>query len=151
MSDDEVVQLKAILLSALDRIEGLQMERVSLNTNIRDVEILIRRARMKYFPINYFADAAWDILLDLDLAERQGSRYSVTDLGVDVNLPLTTTLRYLSRMESDGFIAKEASKTDRRRTQIALTDAGRFALNQTFDSVSTEKLKRLQSSQTGTI
>lgn len=85
-------------------------------------EIQLRRQRDKLFPLGYFADVAWEILLDLYEAHRNSSRMCVTSLGLGGGVPLTTTLRYLDRLIADGLIQRTPDPLDRRRIFIELTD-----------------------------
>lgn len=101
--------------------------------DLRDLEITLRRIRNEVFPIGYFSDFAWDILLGLDKARRLGQRYVVSDAGAEAGIPLTTTVRYIAKLERDGFIERELDPDDRRRTFVSLTKLGMEALDNVFD------------------
>jgi DNA-binding MarR family transcriptional regulator len=100
---------------------------------LREAELKLRRAREKYFPDGYFNGSLWDILLELDHAERFGWRYSVSDVGIDSKIPLTTALRYLLTLECDGMIVRTLDPQDRRRTHVTLTAKARAAIEQSFN------------------
>ncbi|MEN9708334.1 MAG: hypothetical protein RIQ68_742 [Pseudomonadota bacterium] len=89
-----------------------------------DSELRLRRRRERTFNIGYFGDAAWDVLLELERARRLGHNIAITDLGVESRIPLTTVLRYLNRLEKDGFIDRRVDPNDRRRVFVSLTSEG---------------------------
>lgn len=101
-------------------------------SDLRDLEIKLRRLRNAHFPGGYFSDCAWDILLDLDKAAREGRRFVVSDAGAETGIPLTTAVRYIAKLERDGYLEREIDPNDRRRTYVSLTERGIHALDATF-------------------
>jgi DNA-binding MarR family transcriptional regulator len=97
-----------------------------------DAELRLRRRRERTFNLGYFGDAAWDILLELERAQRMGHKIAITDIGVESRIPLTTVLRYLTRLEKDGLITRRVDPNDRRRVFVALTSDGYRRLCQSF-------------------
>lgn len=97
-----------------------------------DAELRLRRRRERAFSVNYFGDAAWDIVLELERAQRMGHNLAITDIGVESRIPLTTVLRYLTRLEKDGFIVRKVDPTDRRRVFVTLTQTGYDLVCQSF-------------------
>lgn len=89
-----------------------------------DAEIRLRRRRERAFKVSYFGDAAWDIMLELERAQRMGHNIAITDIGVESRIPLTTVLRYLARLEKDGFVNRRVDPNDRRRIFVTLTSEG---------------------------
>jgi MarR family transcriptional regulator, temperature-dependent positive regulator of motility len=134
MSEANFESLRLSLASALDLLDHLE-ERANLaSTDIREAEIALRRARSAFFPSSYFADVAWDILLELDKAHRQGLTYSVTDVGADANIPTSTLMRYAAKLEADGYIERRQDREDGRRVLLKLTDFGKKSMDQVFDA-----------------
>lgn len=88
----------------------------------------LRRYRERLFPPGLFADPAWDILLDLLIAERAGRKVSVTSACLGSGAPATTALRWISTLSTHGLIEKRQDTTDRRRAYLSLTDPARSAL-----------------------
>lgn len=93
-----------------------------------------RIARSRYFPDDYFNDPAWDILLDLMKADFDDAGLPATHIGLDVAIPLSTVLRYVKRMERDGYVTRATDIEDNRRSIIRLTDKGRENLRRVIDS-----------------
>lgn len=105
-----------------------------------DAELRLRRRRERAFNIGYFGDAAWDILLELERAQRMGHKIAITDIGVESRIPLTTVLRYLTRLEKDGLITRRVDPNDRRRVFVALTQEGYRRLCESFGMEATVSL-----------
>jgi len=134
MTNADFKEIKAILHSlAVSNGESNNSKMHINSAGLRDLEIKLRRMRNELFPVGYFSDAAWDILLALDKAAREGRRYVVSDTGAEMGIPPTTILRYIAKMERDGYIQRESDPNDRRRTFVSLTSQGAHALDSTFD------------------
>ncbi|AXJ95302.1 MULTISPECIES: hypothetical protein [unclassified Sphingomonas] len=71
-----------------------------------------------------FADPAWDMLLDLYVAEATGRRVSVSDACIAAAVPQATALRWLNMLDQRGLVIRTADQTDRRRWWMTLSDAG---------------------------
>lgn len=81
-----------------------------------------RQLRGRLFAGDLFADAAWDILLDLTAARGEGKRVSVTSLCIASGVPPTTALRWIGHMTELGLLQRIDDMADRRRAFIVLTD-----------------------------
>lgn len=104
-------------------------------TQLLDVEIQIRRARDAVFPAGYFADTAWELLLELEKGRRSGLRFAVSDLGLQARIPPTTVLRYVDHLVADGYAQRRPDPNDRRRVFVELTDTGISAINKVFADI----------------
>ncbi len=82
----------------------------------------LRRRREQLFGAHLFSDPAWDMLLDLYVAQQTGRNVSVSSACLASGVPLTTALRWLRRLEHEGLVARDADQTDARRTHVRLTD-----------------------------
>jgi DNA-binding MarR family transcriptional regulator len=134
VSTETIENVKTLLDKVISTFANIELAQGQLPTfQLREAELKLRRAREKYFPDGYFNGSLWDILLELDRAERRGSRYSVSDVGVDSKIPLTTALRYLVTVECDGMIVRTVDPKDRRRTHVTLTAEARAAIDQSFN------------------
>jgi DNA-binding MarR family transcriptional regulator len=131
---DSMDNIKKLLDRVISTLSSIELSREYLPTfQLRDAELKLRRARDKYFPDGYFSGSVWDILLELDRAERGGRKYAVSDVGIDSRIPHTTALRYLLTLESDGMLVREQDPNDRRRTYVMLTAKSRTAIEQSFN------------------
>ncbi len=126
-------QLLREIITRLERLEN-SLQRPggpapTGGTDMLELAMTMRRARDSVFPREYFSDAAWELLLDVYLADKERRKAAISDLGLAAGIPLTTTLRYIDRLESDGFVARVPDPHDKRRIFIALTEQGRAAMN----------------------
>jgi len=62
-----------------------------------------------------FGDPAWEMLLDLLLANIEQRRVSVSSACIASGAPMSTALRLVRRLVSDGVLFKIPDETDRRR------------------------------------
>ena len=83
-----------------------------------------RRQREQLFGADLFSDPAWDILLELFLAQVTQQRVATTDLGFAAGVPPTTALRWIDKLERAGWIARRKDPLDARRTFVQLSDSG---------------------------
>jgi hypothetical protein len=81
-----------------------------------------RQLRARFFNGEFFADPAWDMLLDLTAARAEHVRVSVTSLCIASGVPPTTALRWIGQMTEAGLFQRVEDDTDRRRAFVALTD-----------------------------
>jgi DNA-binding MarR family transcriptional regulator len=112
------------------------------------LELQLRRARDAHFPVGYFADAAWEILLELEQARRQCTRMSISDIGLGAGVAPTTVLRYIDRLVADGIVERRPDPLDRRRVFIALTKHGQALMAGIFVGVVEDRSDRQTLSMT---
>lgn len=62
-----------------------------------------------------FGDPAWEMLLDLMLANIEGRRVSVSSACIASGAPMSTALRLVGRLVDEGVLCKQPDMTDRRR------------------------------------
>lgn len=94
---------------------------------IRNI-VAARRAREGHVPADLLGEPAWDILLDLYIAEVEGRTSYSMSCCLAAAVPQTTGLRYVKRLVMAGLIAERQDYRDSRRTLVALTDKGREAI-----------------------
>jgi len=95
-----------------------------------------RRARSAFLPAELFADAAWDMLLELFACELEEKRLSVGSLSAASGVPMTTTLRWIQTLEDRRLMCRQTDTQDRRRLWVSLSSAGSAAMRRYFASVS---------------
>jgi DNA-binding MarR family transcriptional regulator len=87
-------------------------------------EYLARRRRESLFGSDLFSDPAWDVLLDLFVAQGEGRRVSVKSACIAAAAPQTTALRYINRLIEAGLVERSPHPTDRRSCLLELTRSG---------------------------
>lgn len=96
-----------------------------------------RRRRTKIFKSeDLFGEPAWDIMLDLFIATKERRRVSVTSACIGSAVPSTTALRWISILEKQGFLVREADPGDARRVYVKLSARGYAAMLEYFASAS---------------
>jgi DNA-binding MarR family transcriptional regulator len=94
-----------------------------------------RAQRGRFFSARLFSDPAWDMLLELYAASLAQRRLSVSRLSERARVPLTTALRWISALEKEGAIERQADPLDGRRVFIMLSEEGRSAMSAYFDEL----------------
>ncbi|PXA84185.1 hypothetical protein DMC47_41210 [Nostoc sp. 3335mG] len=87
-----------------------------------------RSLRNRHFGVAMFRDPAWDMLLDLIIAEDDRKRLSVTALCLGSGVAPTTALRHLDRLIRHGFVTRTEDQADGRRVFVDLVPARREQL-----------------------
>lgn len=87
-----------------------------------------RRGRADFFDARLFGEAAWDILLDLYIAENSRRRSSIKSALIGAAVPPSTALRWIGVLEHRGLIARSGDPQDKRRCYLRLTPAATQAI-----------------------
>jgi len=94
----------------------------------------LRRKRASLFGNpDLFGEPAWDILLDLFIAQGEDKTVSVSSACIGSASPPTTGLRWLGVLADEGLIVRENDPADHRRVLVRLTPAGTAAMERFFD------------------
>ena len=114
------------LLRLSERIQTIHKDApapvvVDIASQLRRV-IKSRRKRNEIFPTALFADASWDILLDLTLARLENRQISVSSLTIAAAVPTTTALRRIKALAELGMIAIVADPNDGRRNYVQISE-----------------------------
>ena len=126
-------QLKLGLAEILSHAES-QSSTATGPTRIRQL-IKARRARDNHFAPELFADPAWDILLELFVAYATQQPISVSGLAASAGVPATTALRWICKLEHEGWLARISDPLDGRRTWIEISPAGIQSMQRYFEHV----------------
>lgn len=82
--------------------------------------IKLRRRRETLLGNALFADPAWDMLLDLLVAEDEDRAISVTSLCIAAAVPVTTAQRWITVLAESGLITRKPHPHDRRTVLVRL-------------------------------
>ena len=83
--------------------------------------IRARRLRDQFFQPDFFADPAWDMLLDLMAARADKQRVAVSSLCIAAAVPPTTALRWIKTLTDHGVFVRVNDPRDGRRVYIELS------------------------------
>jgi len=87
-----------------------------------------RLKRNHHFDAGLFADPAWDMMLDLFIAEAEGRETPVMNLCLSSQVPETTTLRWVKTLEHAGIVIRRKDEHDQRRVLVRLSPEAAKAL-----------------------
>jgi hypothetical protein len=79
-----------------------------------------RRAREAMLGEQWFADPAWDMLLDLLACHLERRRVTVTSACIAAAVPPTTALRWLDRLVKEGAVLRAEDPEDRRKAYVKI-------------------------------
>lgn len=82
-----------------------------------------------------FGEPTWDLLLDLYVREKTGSRSSVTSACIGSRVPHTTALRHITALSKAGWVVRIPDEGDKRRFWLALSPTALKKLDAHFDSL----------------
>lgn len=82
-----------------------------------------------------FGEPAWDILLDVFIAQKSRHEIQVSSVCIEAGVPSTTILRWLARLELEGLIYREAGNVDGRRRYVRLTEAGEAMMHRVLETI----------------
>lgn len=91
-----------------------------------------RRAALLAPGTDIFAEPAWDILLELFVAQLSGQKLNASVVGCEAGIAQSTALRWLALLEKQGLTKRTRDIADKRRLWVALTPATFAALEQYF-------------------
>jgi hypothetical protein len=94
-----------------------------------------RGLRLATLAPSLFGEPAWDLLLDLFIREKTGSRSSVTSACIGSRVPHTTALRHITALSKSGWVVRIPDEGDKRRFWLALSPTALKKLDAHFDSL----------------
>ena len=93
------------------------------------LELKQRRERTRHLPEGYFGEPAWDILLDLFVAEAGAKTIPIGSACVAGGVPPTTGLRWINVLVNDGLVDRFEDQQDRRRILVRITGRGKTVVD----------------------
>lgn len=109
-----------------------KMQRRRFAALAREAYATRRRRSVIFNSDELFGEPAWDILLDLYVANAEGKTVSVSSACIGSASPPTTGLRWLGVLSEQGLILREHDPEDQRRVLVRLTTKGLSAMDEYF-------------------
>lgn len=132
-------------LQAWPRIRAILVERgaPARESERRDSEAIAtakeiyraRRRRDQVLGHDLFGEPAWDILLDLFVAQQRGWRTPLSSVCVASAVPTTTAQRWIRELEARNLVRRTRDPNDGRRVYVALTETARADLEQLLTEI----------------
>lgn len=83
-----------------------------------------RLRRSQFFGPDMFAEAGWNVMLDLFVATHRGDRVTVSDASLASNAPHATANRWLQKLVTAGLLVRICDTSDGRRVFVELSPLG---------------------------
>ena len=96
-----------------------------------------RRERERLFGQALFADPAWDVLLELFIARKEGREITVFSACQATAVPEETVLRCITHLVEAKLVTRGAGTSDPRNIYLSLTERGRGLLLDYFSRTMT--------------
>ena len=94
-----------------------------------------RKERDRFFDPMLFSNPAWDILLNLYLADAEGRAVSVIDSCSLSSIPQGVALRWLSYLKQEQMVIEASDPGRPRHTVIRLSDHARLTISSYLGSL----------------
>lgn len=94
----------------------------ALLTDVASRATQLRRSKKSILSSPIFVEPAWDMMLDLFVAQNMERDIGLTSVAMASGVPLTTALRYLKVMEAQKLVKRYPDEKDRRVWNVRLTD-----------------------------
>lgn len=130
------VRLRHAAEGGADHVHGLRVPRNHLAL-ARKAYALRRKRQAIFGNPDLFGEPAWDILLDLFIAQGEGKSVSVSSACIGSAAPATTGLRWLGVLADEGLVVRENDSGDHRRVLVRLTSLGTAAMERFFEAFDT--------------
>lgn len=92
----------------------------------------VRKAAQSYLGPVGQSEPAWKLMLALYGAGGAPDGWRMVLAARRANLPLTTALRWLSRLQRHGFVSLHPDPADKRATRVQLTASGLETVQRSF-------------------
>lgn len=98
---------------------------VSASAQDAALEMLqVRQRAKRYFEAPVRSDPAWKLMLALYASEGMARGSNIGSVAKLADVPRTSALRWLTKLERHGFVSVSRSKVDRRAIVVQLTRKG---------------------------
>ena len=130
-----LADLSSKLSAAVSPSMAQQADELPINEETVRSAIRHRRLRELYFASELFADPAWDMMLELLLAEIMQQRVTVSNLCDVAGVPPTTALRWQKALVDRGLLVRNSDPDDARRVYVELASETSIGLRRYFAQV----------------
>ncbi|MDQ1158905.1 DNA-binding MarR family transcriptional regulator [Sphingomonas sp. SORGH_AS 950] len=123
--------VEAVILSAR-RDTG---DRADQRNRLARIILKNRQRRQEMFPAVAFGEPAWDMILQIYVADHAGQAVDVSSLCASTGIPKTSALRHLDRLVECGLVRRQPDTVDTRRVYVLPNDALREQTERWLDTM----------------
>lgn len=98
-------------------------------------ELERRKSRRRFLPSEFFAEGAWNILVDLFENEHLEKDVSITSACIAAEVPHSTALRNIGQLVECGLAMRVPDPRDQRRVFLTLSNRGRKVMREVLSSM----------------
>jgi DNA-binding MarR family transcriptional regulator len=122
--EELLAQLHELSTKLASVLRPSELQGTNLPCSLQLVEDVLRfrKQRNRTFGGALFGEPAWDILLELYTVGRTGRQLSVSGACYSSGVPVSTALRWISRLEKEGWIVRIDDPSDARRSWLKLSN-----------------------------
>ncbi len=97
-------------------------DKAALGQLAQEIVLLRQRRAAVFGNSDLFGEPAWEIFLALYAAHEAQHKLSVTGVCQEARLPIATGLRWIEKLEKEGWVFRAPDPVDRRRSWLILTE-----------------------------
>jgi DNA-binding MarR family transcriptional regulator len=117
----QINELRDRLWNSAGTREPETIDEAALSRLVKKI-LRLRRRRENAFGNDLFGEPAWDMLLEMYAAEQAQHKLSVSGTCYASAVPPSTALRWIVRLEKEGWVRRIKDPADGRRSWVVLTD-----------------------------
>lgn len=92
----------------------------------------LRKAAKSCFGQPSISEPAWNLMLALYSTEEAGKKLHIGSIAKRADVPRSTALRWLIKLESSGFVDLLPDPSDKRAVRVRMTSEGAAAMQRSF-------------------
>lgn len=115
-------------ISSQEKARAGELDAAAIERLVRAI-LRARRRRDSLFGEDLFGEPCWDLLLELYAAQLAQQKVSISSACLASAVAPTTALRWIGKLERDGWVCREADPLDGRRYWLRLTQQGVSAMH----------------------
>lgn len=119
-----------------DAEKAAAMQHAGLTEFARQI-LVGRKQRERFFDPILFSNPAWDILLNLYVADADGRPVNVLESCTASAVPQGVALRWLGYLQQEEMVIETTSPTHSRQTLVRLSEQARLAISSYLGSLVT--------------
>lgn len=98
--------------------------------SVAEAILNFRHARRDFLPAEIFSEPAWDLLLELFVADSEGLKLTGAEVSQRCNIPPTVLSRWLKYLFNTGFVIADGYGD--QKDQLTLSGKGMESMEQTI-------------------